>query len=121
MATIVAAPAWKDLLAAHRLDSVTGTYASDAGDVIKQAESSEVRRIHLRNERHDRIVFLKKYWIVRPAQLLSGCYRGTLFGRSKVRREYEAAFYPADAEWRKAVLEQSRDFVDRGVAGISSS
>jgi hypothetical protein len=40
---------------------------------------------------------------------------------AKVRREYEAAFYPADAEWRKAVLEQSREFIDRGVAGISSS
>jgi hypothetical protein len=40
---------------------------------------------------------------------------------AKVRREYEAAFYPADAEWRKAVLEQSREFIDRGVAGISTS
>ncbi len=40
---------------------------------------------------------------------------------AKVRREYEAAFYPVDVEWRKAVLEQSRDFIDRGVAGISSS
>ena len=40
---------------------------------------------------------------------------------AKVRREYEAAFYPADPEWRRAVLAQSRDFIDRGVAGISSS
>lgn len=40
---------------------------------------------------------------------------------AKVRREYEAAFYPADPEWRKAVLEQSRDFINRGVAGISST
>jgi hypothetical protein len=40
---------------------------------------------------------------------------------AKVRREYEAAFYPADPEWRKAVIEQSRDFIERGVAGISSS
>ncbi len=40
---------------------------------------------------------------------------------AKVRREYEAAFYPADPQWRKAVLEQSRDFINRGVAGISSS
>jgi hypothetical protein len=40
---------------------------------------------------------------------------------AKVRREYEAAFYPADTDWRKAVLEQSRDFIDRGVAGISST
>jgi hypothetical protein len=40
---------------------------------------------------------------------------------AKVRREYEAAFYPADAAWRGGVLEQSRDFIDRGVKGISSS
>ena len=40
---------------------------------------------------------------------------------AKVRREYEAAFYTVDPEWRKAVLEQSREFIDRGVAGISSS
>jgi len=40
---------------------------------------------------------------------------------AKVRREYEAAFYPVEPEWRLAVLEQSKDFIDRGVAGISSS
>jgi len=40
---------------------------------------------------------------------------------AKVRREYEAAFYPASPEWRTAVLEQSREFIDRGVAGISST
>lgn len=40
---------------------------------------------------------------------------------AKVRREYEAAFYPADAEWRQAVLDQSREFLDRGVRGIASS
>lgn len=40
---------------------------------------------------------------------------------AKVRREYEAAFYPADPAWRRAALEQSREFIDRGVKGISSS
>ena len=40
---------------------------------------------------------------------------------AKVRREYEAAFYPAEPEWREAVLEQSQAFIDRGVAGISAS
>ena len=40
---------------------------------------------------------------------------------AQVRREYEAAYYPADPEWRRAVLQQSRDFIDRGVAGISST
>jgi hypothetical protein len=39
---------------------------------------------------------------------------------AKVRREYEAAFYPAEPEWRTAVLEQSQEFIDRGVAGISA-
>ena len=40
---------------------------------------------------------------------------------AKVRREYEEAFYPADPQWRAAVLAQSKDFIDRGVAGIASS
>jgi hypothetical protein len=40
---------------------------------------------------------------------------------ARVRREYEAAFYPAEPEWRQAVLDQSREFLDRGVRGISSS
>ncbi len=30
-------------------------------------------------------------------------------------------FYPAAPEWRTAVLEQSKEFIDRGVAGISST
>lgn len=40
---------------------------------------------------------------------------------SKVRREYEAAFYPAAPEWRQAVLAQSKEFIDRGVAGVAAS
>ena len=40
---------------------------------------------------------------------------------AQVRREYEAAFNPADPQWRQAVLEQSKEIIDRGVAGISSS
>ena len=40
---------------------------------------------------------------------------------AKVRRVYEEAFYPADPEWRRAVLAQSKDFIDRGVAGVGAS
>ena len=40
---------------------------------------------------------------------------------AKVRREYEAAFYPAAPEWRRAVLEQSKVFIDQGVAGVAAS
>ena len=39
---------------------------------------------------------------------------------AKVRREYEAAFYPAEPEWREAVLAQSKEFLDRGVAGVGA-
>jgi len=40
---------------------------------------------------------------------------------AKVRREYEAAFYPAEPEWRSAVLERAREVFDLGVRGVSAS
>jgi tRNA A-37 threonylcarbamoyl transferase component Bud32 len=48
-----------------------------------------VRRIELTAGGRPRVVFLKKYWVVRPSQLWSGMLRGTFFGRSKARREFE--------------------------------
>jgi hypothetical protein len=39
----------------------------------------------------------------------------------KLQSEYEAAFYPLEADWRRNVLDQSRDFLARGVAGIGAS
>ena len=33
----------------------------------------------------------------------------------------KAAFYPAAPEWRRAVLEQSKVFIDQGVAGVAAS
>jgi len=38
-----------------------------------------------------------------------------------IRAVHDEAFYPADPAWRAAVLEQSREFLDRAVAGISAS
>ena len=40
---------------------------------------------------------------------------------AKLQPEYEAAFYPREADWRRGVLEQSRDFLDKGVKGIAGS
>lgn len=40
---------------------------------------------------------------------------------AQLQREYEEAFYPSEPAWRAAALEQSREFLDRGVKGISSS
>ncbi len=39
----------------------------------------------------------------------------------RVHADFIDAFYPADPKWRSAVLEQSREFLDRAVTGISSS
>lgn len=39
----------------------------------------------------------------------------------KVAEEYVEAFYPPEPEWRKAVLEQSWEFMDRGLAGVGRS
>ncbi len=39
----------------------------------------------------------------------------------RVHADYVEAFYPSDPRWRAAVLEQSRDFLDRALEGVSSS
>ncbi len=39
---------------------------------------------------------------------------------AQVQAEYVEAFYPSDPKWRAAVLEQSREVIARGVAGISA-
>jgi hypothetical protein len=37
---------------------------------------------------------------------------------AKVHREFCECFYPSDPKWRAAALEQSRELLDRGIAGI---
>jgi hypothetical protein len=36
----------------------------------------------------------------------------------KVHGQFCEAFYPSDPKWRAAVLEQSREILERGLAGI---
>lgn len=38
----------------------------------------------------------------------------------RVHAAYVEAFYPSEPEWRAAVLEQSRGFLDRALAGVAS-
>lgn len=40
---------------------------------------------------------------------------------AQVRADYLDAFYPADPRWRAAVLTQSREIIDRAVAGLAKS
>jgi Protein of unknown function (DUF2817) len=39
----------------------------------------------------------------------------------KVHHDYIEAFYPSEPEWRRAVLEQSREFMNRGLVGVAGS
>src|SRR5262245_39760246 len=89
---IVMAPDWTELLRKPRLDGVEAVYAFQGGEVVASSRSSEVRRVLLPgggSGGRPRIVFIKKYWTVSRRQLWSGALRGTFFGRSKVRREFE--------------------------------
>lgn len=80
---------WEPLLRAHGLESVEGVYRLDSGRVITRSGSVEVRQVELGRGAEARTVFIKKYWIGKPSQLWSGMFRGTFFGRSKARCEYE--------------------------------
>lgn len=85
----VISPGWEALLRMHGLDGVDGVYRVDTGKVVARSGSTEVRELHLGSDSGDRTVFIKKYWTQKPSQAWSGIFRGTFFGRSKVRREYE--------------------------------
>ena len=68
------------------LGTVAATYAREDGTVITRSKSTEVRRLVLPD---GAVVFLKKYWMGNWKRVWNGLFRGAVFGRSKVRREYE--------------------------------
>jgi tRNA A-37 threonylcarbamoyl transferase component Bud32 len=86
----VITPGWQGLLVTHGLDTVDGVYRTSAGHVVTRSGSTEVRRLVLEDPSGaPQTIFIKKYWVNRPGQLWSGMFRGTFFGRSKARREFE--------------------------------
>ena len=86
---LVIAPGWESLLRAQRWDGAGSLFEVTTGTAVTRSGSTEVRRLTVGEGPDRRTLFLKKYWVNRPAQLWSGMFRGTFFGRSKVRREYE--------------------------------
>ncbi|MEI6085486.1 MAG: lipopolysaccharide kinase InaA family protein [Verrucomicrobiota bacterium] len=81
-AKLICAPDWQAIL---RTESVASIYALATGTVVKRGQTTEVRRVEICG----RTVFIKKYWSNSFGQLWSGALRGTFFGKSKARREYE--------------------------------
>lgn len=84
----IIAPEWKNLLHASGLTDVSSVYACNAGIVVTQSGTTEVRRVTLGEGAAPRTVFIKKYWVTSARQLWSGLLRGVLFGKSKARREF---------------------------------
>jgi tRNA A-37 threonylcarbamoyl transferase component Bud32 len=86
---IVTAPGWENFLHSSELAGVAAVYKTEAGERFTRSGSTEVRRILLKHGTETRAVFIKKYWANNFRQMWSGALRGTFFGRSKARREYE--------------------------------
>lgn len=86
----VITPGWESVLReAGRLDQVARVYELEAGKVVTRTSSTEVRQVDLGAGPDARTVFIKKYWVNRASQLWKGMFRGTFFGLSKARREFE--------------------------------
>jgi tRNA A-37 threonylcarbamoyl transferase component Bud32 len=85
----VIAPGWETVLRMHGFDSVEGIYRIGSGTVVTHNGSTEVRRVDVGSGSETRTIFIKKYWVTKPAQLWNGMFRGTFFGRSKARREFQ--------------------------------
>ncbi len=80
------APGWEARLRAAGLDTFEGAFLCEQGTVVRLSGSSEVRRVEVEGARQ--VLFLKKSWVTRWAQLRSRVFRGMLFGASQVRREF---------------------------------
>lgn len=80
------APGWEARLRAAGLNSFEPAFLGDQGTVVRRSGSSEVRRVEVEGARQ--VLFLKKSWVTRWAQLRSRVFRGMLFGASQVRREF---------------------------------
>lgn len=88
---MVVHPEWQALLKARGLDTVRGVYENSAGQAIASSGTTEVREVELTGpgSAQPRVVFIKRYWFPSFGSRWNGALRGTLLGRSKVRREFD--------------------------------
>jgi tRNA A-37 threonylcarbamoyl transferase component Bud32 len=86
---VFAQPDWEPLLREHGLFSTAAFHACRDGVVVRQGTGSEVLRLELNGANPPRTLFLKKQWIANSAQFRGRIFRGTVFGITRVRREFE--------------------------------
>jgi tRNA A-37 threonylcarbamoyl transferase component Bud32 len=82
-------PEWIDLLHRHQLDTVDGVYRPNLGTVVASSGTTEVVKVDLTDAPDTRTLFIKKYWYRTLHERARIMWRGTFFGRAKVRREYD--------------------------------
>lgn len=82
-------PARQELLRQRGLLTVDAIYQLHEGSILKGGAATELRRVELRDKKQTHVLYIKKYWYPTSKLRWSGFYRGTFFGVSKVRREYE--------------------------------
>lgn len=80
---------WETLLRQRGLSGLREIFACDEGVVVRSGTGSEVRRIEWQVNGRTQVFFLKKNWLAVPAHYRSRLLRGTIFGKTRVRREYE--------------------------------
>jgi tRNA A-37 threonylcarbamoyl transferase component Bud32 len=86
----VIAPEWQAVMRACGLDSVEAVYRCNAGKTVTSSGSTQVLRVEVSgSDGPSRTLYVKKYWFNSSGQRWRGMLRGTFFGRSKVRREFE--------------------------------
>jgi hypothetical protein len=86
---VMIAPEWQERLRQRGLASVEAVYQLREGTILKAGAATELRRVEFSHEGQTRVLYIKKYWYPTSRLRWSGFYRGTFFGMSKVRREYE--------------------------------
>lgn len=82
------APGWEVRLRAAGLETFEPAFLCEQGTVVRRSGSSEVRRVEIEVAGARQVLFLKKSWVTRWAQLRSRVFRGMFFGASQVRREF---------------------------------
>ena len=82
------ASGWEARLRAAGLGTFELAFLCEQGTVVRRGGSSEVRRVEIEVAGARQVLFLKKSWVTRWAQLRSRVFRGMFFGASQVRREF---------------------------------
>jgi tRNA A-37 threonylcarbamoyl transferase component Bud32 len=79
---------WRNALHRWGLDDFGEIYGLRGGVVVAESRTTSVLRFSLRNDDACLVLYVKKYWFTEPGGLWKSMFRGTFFGRSKVKREY---------------------------------